>query len=132
MKRNEQYDEVRQFLLDHIATHEQLQSLLLLERDPGRAHSPEAVSAALGAAPSLVEEALLHLQGKGLVRVDELGGFRFSPNSAELAAGAKQLARLYEQEWLAVLEMMGENSIDRIRGAALRVFSDAFLLARKK
>ena len=53
-------------------------------------------------------------------------------SSEAIDATIEALARVYEERRLDVIKRMTANAIERVRTAAIRTFSDAFLLRRKK
>jgi hypothetical protein len=42
------------------------------------------------------------------------------------------LERVYAEQRLAVIKLMSDNAIERLRTGAARAFVDAFLIGRKK
>ena len=121
------------FLRQHIETYEQLEVLLLLREraDPG--WDVRAIANQLRLAESAVRDALVALQGKGLVT----GGLE-PGTGAEYARGREHVDQIvaelidtYATRTLEVMRAMTANSIARLRANAAGTF-DAVLSGQKK
>lgn len=119
--------EIQRFLLEHIASYEELEIVLLLcqraERDWTAAQIAEETRMPAGACSAALEA----LQKQGLLAEGALAAsFRYAPGSSALAAHVVRLAAFYQQQRLAVVQMMSANAVDRLRTAAIRRFAEAF------
>jgi predicted transcriptional regulator len=127
--------DVERFLRDELESYDQLEALLWLRLDRRRSATVEEVAAALGITSDSATEALEHLRRRGLAGSDPASAtprFVYAAPPAEIDATIQTLADLYEERRLDVIKRMTANAIDRVRTAAIRAFSDAFLLQQKK
>jgi hypothetical protein len=58
--------------------------------------------------------------------------FRYAPATVALDAGVSALARAYADQRLEIMKLISANAIERLRTAAIRAFSDSFLIRRKR
>lgn len=121
--------EVRDFLAKNIASYEHLELLLFL-RKSGPA-TADAMASAARIPPSFVDEALLHLVKRGLIHKEGMN-FSFAPSENGVAAVVDSLALIYDDDRLAIMNVMNANAIERVRNQALYVLADAFIVGRKK
>ena len=126
---------VERFLVEELEGYEQLEALLLLYASVTRSFSREEVGAALGIGVDAADEALEHLYRRGLVDLEPApGGPRFryvsQPSGRDVTIGA--LSRLYQERRIEIVQRMTAHAIERLRTAAIRRFSDAFLLRKGK
>lgn len=127
--------ELKLFLLGRVSSYEQLETLLLLHRRRDDSFSPQAVAEVLHVSEIVVAEALEHLCRENLLDVQGAGEtrvFKYAPASFYLAKLVDQLAEIWNDNHLTVMNVMSSNAIERVRTEALRTFSDAFLLGKKK
>jgi len=127
--------EIREFLLHHVETYEQLEVLLLLCRQRDRSWSPEAVGERLRISTLVAAKALDDLYRARLVDHLEAGreaAYTFRPASTRLASTVEALVREYDDSPLNVIHLMNANALDRVRSAAARTFADAFVIDPKK
>jgi hypothetical protein len=94
---------------------------LLLQREPRRAWSVDALVRELRGSAQLVQEGAAILLDAGLMAVAAGGEYIFEPKSAEVAALVSALAELYAQKPFAVLRAIFASPSEKIRS-----FSDAF------
>jgi len=132
MSDSENDEELSQFLFEHVETHEQLQTLLLLHKEPANLQTAEAISAALNVPLAVVLTALKQLCQQGLVQQDGAQGFRYAAKDETLKAGVERLVEAYDQNWSTVLRLLSTNAIRRIRTSVIGTFSDAFVLKGRK
>lgn len=121
-------------LRERVHSFEELEVLAFLHRARPEAATAHRIAAALGIATAAATDALCELARRGLVAA-EAGAeprFRCPPLPPELDAAVASLARAYHDNRLAVVKLMSENAIRRMRTGALRAFSDAFVIGRKK
>jgi DNA-binding IclR family transcriptional regulator len=126
-------EDVRSFLEVNIEDYEQLEALLLLHADSLASFSPATVASRVGLAPESAVDALQNLKRRGLAVGPEAdGSFRLAPPSPQLAQTLERLAHAYAVTRLEVVKLMSANALERLRSAALRTFSDAFVLKRRR
>lgn len=129
-------EQLREFLRDHVSSFEQLQALLLLAKDARRAWSPEEVAASTGVPLEQMENALDELAQSGhLLAASSQGRTRlysYAPVGSSTPELVSQLARAYEEQLLAIVRMMSDNALERVRSTAARRLAEAFRLDREK
>lgn len=128
-------DAVERFLAEELEGYEQLEALLLLFANPTRSFNREDVGAGLGIGVDAADEALEHLYRRGLAGHEPAqGGPRFryvsQPSGRDVTIGA--LSSLYQERRIEIVQRMTAHAIERLRTAAIRRFSDAFLLRKGK
>ena len=125
--------DVRALLHDHIESYEQLETLLLLRREPHGQWSGRAVAERLRVRQELIHTGLAGLETSGLLQSD--GGasprFAYRPATPRLEAAVDLLEREYVQRPILIIQLMSANAIERLRTAALHTFADAFVLKKK-
>jgi hypothetical protein len=102
----------------------QLEILLLLRREPGRAWSPESVAAELRMGAPGMRAQLEALRARGLAQAPTDATYRFNAGS-EHAGAAGELAEVYAASPVAVI-----TAIYSKPAPDLRNFADAFRLRR--
>lgn len=121
------------FLLERIASYEELELLLLLRKESQGLHSVAELASALDLSEETALSSLERLAARGMC---QRGGaarpFRYAPATPEIARRVDELARAYEGARLSVIRIMNENAVKRMRAAAIRSFADAFRLRKKK
>jgi hypothetical protein len=119
---------VRRLLRGGVDSFEKLEVLLALHalEAPQRAH---AVAARTGVAVADVETAASELAGAGLLErlPDDTWGV---PAAARQEGALDQLAAAWATERPAVLKLMTQRALERVRASAARAFADAFRLRR--
>jgi hypothetical protein len=127
---------LRLFARDHISSFEQLRALLWLAREAERVWAPREIAAALGLPMELAAGALEELaEASELVTKTPRpsgAGYAFTPPSATTRALVAELARVYDEQPLAIIRMMNENALERVRSTAARRLAEAFRLDREK
>jgi hypothetical protein len=126
---------VQSILATRVVSHEALQALLLMHRESQREWRPAELAAALNLHVGLAEGALEVLAAGGLVRqVASVGGasFRYAPVDSADEGLVTELRRIWEEQPLEIIRLMNANAISRTRSDALRAFSDAFLLSKRR
>lgn len=132
----DELEELRVFLSEHVSGFEELEVLLFFVRVPRQAWSLTEVAGALNLSAELVEAALGQLTTAGApitASTDPKTGttFRYAP-SVQTERLLEGLPRAYEEQRLAVLQIMSSNAMDRVRSMAARRLADAFRLDRSK
>jgi predicted ArsR family transcriptional regulator len=127
--------EVERFLVEELEGYEELETLLLLSQSSTRSFTLGEVARALGIGDEAADEALEHLQRRGLVAREPTAAglqFRYASQPAGRDATIRTLARLYEERRIDIVQRMTANAMERLRTAAMRRFSDAFLLRKDR
>jgi hypothetical protein len=126
-------EHLRQFLFERVPTYEELEILLLLLRKEGQALSVAGVAKELGASGEDCQAALQNLERQGLLaRAEDPPRFRYAPSDPVLAQRVEELAAVYRDQRILVIQMMSGNAVARVRTAAIRTFADAFQLRGPK
>jgi hypothetical protein len=126
--------EVANLLQDRIVSFEQLLVLLLLHRSEPRRWSTKAMADNLGI-PGGLPEALMALQAADLIKEETDGPesvYVYAPATIDIAKAVLVLQQSYQSHPAAIMQLMSENAIARVRWAAHRAFSDAFLIRKGK
>lgn len=127
---------LRSFLSAHVQSYEQLEVVLLLQRRERESLTATETAEALRIPKDLAESALVHLEGHGLVvaEANKLGNHRYmyGPRSADLGQSLAELARVYNENRLAVVELMSANAVERLRTSAIRTFAECFRLGQPR
>ncbi len=125
---------IRDLLRDRIETYESLELVLMLRKNGGAWSSETSLANALGIPTSAVREELMMLCERELVEPREGGAHevRYAPRTPALDDDVRTLAALYDEDRLAIVQIMNENAIRRVRTFAARTFADAFLIRKKK
>jgi hypothetical protein len=125
---------VRALIAERLHGYEQLEALLHLHARPTEDCTPATMAAALRIPVDAAAAALEDLVGRGLARTAEGGGrsYRFAAATPELEATVAALARAYAEQRLAVIKLLSDNAIERLRTGAARAFVDAFLIGRRR
>ncbi len=118
-------EEVGRFLAAHISSVAQLETLLLLQMNPGRKWSAEELAHELRIESVGAEKQLGMLVRSGLLRKDEEGRFGYAPANAELHRAVVALAQSYLVRRVTIIAMIFANPSEN-----LRAFSDAFRLRK--
>jgi hypothetical protein len=128
-------DELRLFLLDHVSSLEQLNVLLVIVKT-AEPLTPEEVAAVSGLSVELAEDALIELAGQSELVVAAHRGpstrYRYQPRTENSHSMVLELADSYQREPAAILRLLVQNAIDRVRSAAAHRLADAFRLPRGK
>lgn len=122
-------EEVNRLVADHIVSVEQLETLLMLRREPEREWSAESVKDELRTSILSASERLDDLTRRGFLAVRESADgrrYRYEPASAADRRSVEQLARAYSERRYTIIEMIFAKPIER-----LRVFADAFRLRKE-
>jgi hypothetical protein len=120
-------------LPESVHTFEELEALAFLYGGRGTAWPESAVAEALKIPVEAAREALLALESRGLAASGHTERrYRYSTATTELEAAVGALVRAYHDNRLGIVKLMSDNAIHRMRTGAIRAFSDAFLIGRKK
>lgn len=114
--------EIAEFIRAYVPSIWTLELLLVLQRDPGRVWTPDALLKELRASATLVSDNLTLLERHGLALRDT-GGWRFGPGNSPLALLVTRLGKLYGERPMHVMSMI-------LRSDALRSLADAFRIKK--
>jgi predicted ArsR family transcriptional regulator len=125
---------VRTLVAERVHGYEQLEALLFLHAHATEDSTPEAVAGTLRIPVEAATRALEDLVERGLASVQEGGrrAYRFDPATPEVAAAVAALARVYAEQRLAIIKLLSDHAIERLRTGAARAFADSFLVGRRK
>ena len=120
----EQHARVRALLLGAIDSYEKLEIVLLL----ARAREPVDVTAVAAAArvrTSVAEEALAMLADKDVAFEASTGCWSLAPDGRWIDA-VRDLVGLHDRERAAVMNLITDTTLERLREGSARAFADAF------
>jgi hypothetical protein len=116
-------------LADHIESVVQVEILLLLHADPGRAFTPQDVARELRIDAGYAQSELANLTVRGMLRTTDMaaGAYRYAPLTAQVDAAVRGLATAYADRRVTVIGLVYSKPPDQIRS-----FADAFRLRKEK
>lgn len=120
-------EDIERLIVQHIASVEQLEVLLLARRSPGRSWSPHDMARELYSHPSAIAGRFEALLAVGLLRETAPGYFQYAPRSRDLDVTVARLDDMYRERRVAVISAIASRSVEN-----LRAFSDAFRIRRKE
>lgn len=123
--------ELREFLLSHVKTYEQLEILILLGKAQDSAWTVQNLSKLAKIPVASAQDALRELGEDAVVTPDANCPGAFALSTPDVSRLVAVLARLYEENRLLVMRLMNENALERMRTDAARAFSSAFVIRRK-
>jgi hypothetical protein len=115
---------LQQFIIRYINSIDQLEMLLMLQREPSREWTADEITRLLFSERESISSRLEELKDTGLVAAKELSGeirYRYAPRTPELEDAASELARDYPMYRVSIINLIFSKPIDRIR-----TFADAF------
>lgn len=126
-------EELRQFLMVHVHSFEDLEVLLLARRRKGQKFDADDAARTLKVDPELTAASLAKLVGAELL-TERSGRPTVYEYSAEgvLADRVEELAKAYDEQRLAVITTIGSNAIVRVKSSAIKTFAEAFLLRKDR
>jgi hypothetical protein len=127
--------DARDFLYNRVHTFEQLAALLFLFRQSSRPCTAKEVAQALAIAPDSAELALSELACCGVVAravTEYPGETKYHGPGEPFSAIVGELARIDRESKIELINIMNMNALTRIRTGALKAFSDAFVIGRKR
>jgi hypothetical protein len=120
---------VQTLLREHIQSIAQMEVLLRLREQPAVAESVPELSEKLYTPESMTLSLLEGLKISGLV--DRVGGaeprYQYSPNSSELAQTVDQLAHLYQERRVTIINLIYANPVKHLQD-----FADAFRIRKSE
>ena len=126
---------VQRLMCERIESFEHLQILMHLHQHPTHACSAQDLVDQLRFPASTAEAALEHLRRQQLLAVEQGPDgpvFSYRPADETLSGAVDRLVRAYDESLLEIMKLMSNNAIERARTKALRFFSDAFILGKRK
>jgi hypothetical protein len=120
---------VQKFIIDHINSVEQLETLLLLQRFPTSEFTTLDVSRSLYTSEDSIYRRMEDLRAAGLVTCIDAAAkrYRYSPASDEIAATVIGLAEAYQVRRVSVITMIFSKGSQN-----LRAFTDSFKLKKEE
>jgi hypothetical protein len=122
---------VRELLAERIETFEHLEVALLFAREPLRPRTVTSIIAELRMPDGAITEALEHLANRKVLDRTDSGGATVFSCRRELVSSLTDLATAYERDRSSIMRVMSAHALERVRTAALRAFTSAFLLGKK-
>lgn len=114
-------DDVRAFLFAHAATYDDLATLLCLLRRAKSELQPAEIASELRMPVDVCQLALEKLCASRLAaRTGDR--YKYSPADEALARGVVAVDCLYHRSHVAVIRMMNENAVRRVRSSVTRAF----------
>jgi hypothetical protein len=117
---------VRRLILERIDLVPELEAVLLLREFPGRTWTADDAGQRLYVSRNVAVDVLDTLSNRGFF-VREGDGYRYSPESPDLAAAVDLLALTYSKQLRAVTMLIHGKP-----GASVRQFAEAFRLRKDK
>lgn len=108
-------EEVLRFLQRYIHNHEELHSLLWLNRERARPWTLDQLASRMNESRESVLRALLALEERGLVTGIPEDQLKVGVLDAQTTGGVEMLARAYSSAPLAVVQALSEQAIERMR-----------------
>jgi hypothetical protein len=120
---------VQHLLSDHIRSIAQLELLVLLQSDRARKWSVEDAARSLYTAASMTEPLMEGLVAAGLVAGSEAAPrlYQYWPRTPELDQSVRDLAKLYEQRRVTIINLIYSGPIQKLQN-----FADAFRIRKKE
>lgn len=126
--------EVRQFLYEYAETLEKIEIVALLAKRPAATWTIEEAESRLGIPYYSLASALKELRRQGVC--DIAGGtddaYELTRRNPLLRARAQRLAELYGENRFAIMRLISEAAMQRVRGSMTRAFADAFVLGGRR
>jgi hypothetical protein len=135
MQTSEPSSDVQKLLRDHIESYEQLELLLIMRANRGLSWTEDTLSGRLRIGSSLVRGALEGLESAGFLAGRADRGekhYVYVCQSDDVEATIGRLDAAYREYPIPIIKLMSANAIERLRTAALRTFTDAFILRKDK
>jgi DNA-binding MarR family transcriptional regulator len=120
--------EIEQFIGQHIESLAQLETLLLLRREPGRSWSGSDLSRQLYVTPDVCTGIITDLERRGFVLRDASSRdlVRYRSTGATVDQLIDQLASLYQQRRVAVITQIYSKPVRKVQ-----TFADAFRIRKE-
>ena len=120
--------QVRQFLARHIQSVEQLEILLLVSSNPGKAWTTSEVYGVIRSSEGSVANRLESFSREGflLASPGPPATYQYQPPSSEVRAAVAKTAELYQSCRVRMVEAIFTSELDPVQG-----FADAFKLRKQ-
>jgi hypothetical protein len=131
---DEETEQLKSFLRDHVSSIEELSILLFFVRSRRKPWSSSEVATALQLSEPAVESALVGLTAAAApVERDPADptSYRYAPSPGQEPL-LSTLSRCYGEEPVTILQLMSSNAMERVRSATAKRLADAFRLDRNK
>lgn len=120
--------ELKQFIAHNVESLAQLETLLLLHRDPQREWNPTELARELYISADMCERLVADLERRRLaVRAEGADRYRFHAEDAAAHRLVDQLAQYYRERRVAVITELYSKSTSKVQ-----TFADAFRLRREE
>lgn len=124
--------EIQRLLETTIDSFEKLEIVRCLWRRETAPWSIERLGERVGTSPDHIATSLDELTGAGVVRATVRGREYAAAKGGAHDGLIVQLLTLYEEDPLAIMRVINEIAVQRIRSMAARTFADSFLMRRPK
>ena len=121
-----------ELLRSHVDSYEQLEILVLFGRQPGAQLTTPAVASSLTMLEDTAAEGLRQLAVKGLLEPRPGPSGEVFECRPEWTDQLGRLAIAHRDAHVDLITLMTNNALERLRTSALRAFSAAFFLGRKR
>lgn len=118
-------DDLKHFILENIESIERLEVLILLQRDPSRQWTAEAINQELRSNIKWVQSHLEVLTKLNILQCEDKVNYFYKPQNAEVESVCSRLIQLYKERRVMVINFIYNQSAERIKGLA-----DAFKIRR--
>jgi hypothetical protein len=118
---------VRQFIDQNIESLAQLETLLLMRRDPQRSWDAAGIAKALYISPEQAERLLADLVRRGMIAAIAAPAAHhlFNPSNADIDAAIAEVALAYEERRVAVISLIYSKPLNKVQ-----TFADAFRIRK--
>ncbi|MBZ0238767.1 MAG: hypothetical protein K8M05_41035 [Deltaproteobacteria bacterium] len=124
--------EIQRLLETTIDSFEKLEIVRCLWKRDTAPWSTERLGERVGTAADHIATSLDELTDAGIVRATVRGREYVASKGGAHDARIEQLLALYEEDPLAIMRVINEIAVQRIRSMAARTFADSFLMRRPK
>jgi hypothetical protein len=123
---------LRKLLDTQVESFEKLELLMLLRRAPSGSVATGEIALALNLGSDEVRAIVAALSAGGLIARAADGALSLAPQKPEDQVVVDELARVYEEDKIALVTAIAEIAMDRLRNLAGRAFADAFVIRKNK
>ena len=118
---------VRQFIDQNIESLAQLETLLLMRRDPQASWDAAGIAKALYISPEQAERLLADLARRGMIAATPAlaVNYAFKPSNADVDAAIAEAAVAYEERRVAVISLIYSKPLNKVQ-----TFADGFRLRK--
>jgi hypothetical protein len=118
--------ELRQFIDRNVESIVQLETLLLLRRDPSRGWSADQIAKSLYISGEMARALIADLDRRGFVKPLAEAMYSYQPTDPEADRLIGQLAKFYDERRVAVISMIYSKPVNKVQ-----TFADAFRLRKE-